>query len=141
MNALDQYTTIISLAVAWGDMDALNHVNNAVYFKYFESARLAFMEEIDCWKLLGKEGIAPVLASTSARYKIPLTYPDTIDVGARISEVGNDRFTQEYAIYSHTHRRIASLGNALVVTVDSQSGRKTRLPTELKTALEKCIGH
>ena len=122
-------------------MDALKHVNNAVYFKYFESARLAFMEEIDGWKLLQKEGVAPVLASTSARYKIPLTYPDTIDVGARISEVGDDRFLQEYAIYSHTHQRIAARGNALVVTVNSQSGRKTRLPTKLKTALENCIGH
>ena len=135
-DALSNYPTIISLPVNWGDMDALRHVNNSVYFRYFESARLAFLESIECWPSLREAGIGPVLAATSARYKVPLTYPDHIDVGARVSTLGDDRFEMAYAVYSHQHRRIAAEGTALVVTVTRADGRKTSLPAPFKAAIQ-----
>ena len=138
-DVLSNYPTVISLPVNWGDMDALRHVNNSVYFRYFESARLAFLESIECWPSLRAAGVGPVLASTSARYKLPLTYPDTIDVGARISTLGDDRFEMRYAVYSHQHRRIATEGKALVVTVNRADGRKTPLPAPFKAALQELI--
>ena len=137
---LSNYPVIITLPVAWGDMDALRHVNNTVYFKYFESARLAFMESIEGWQKLREKSILPVLASTSARYKVPLTYPDTIDVGARVTEVASDRFDMAYAIFSHQHQRIAAQGRALVVTVNQTDGRKTELPQSLREAILATIG-
>ena len=133
--ALSNYPVVITLPVAWGDMDALRHVNNTVYFKYFESARLAFMESVEGWSLLREKSMLPVLASTSARYKVPLTYPDKIEVGARITGVASDRFDRAYAIYSHQHRRIAAEGRALVVTVNQADGRKTEMPRSLRDTL------
>jgi acyl-CoA thioester hydrolase len=132
---LEGYPTVISLPVAWGEMDALNHVNNTVYFKYFESARLAYMESIEGWGILREQGMVSVLASTSARFKVPLTYPDTIDVGARVTEIAEDRFEMQYAVYSHRHQRIAAQGQALVVTIDRESGRKTPIPPALKNRI------
>lgn len=136
---LDGYPVVIEQAVAWGDMDALRHVNNAVYFKYFESARLAFMEAIPGWGQMGERAIIPVLASASARYKLPLTYPDTIEVGARVGEVKADRFVMDYAVYSHAHRRIATLGSSLVVTVTRSDGRKAPMPADLCEALRGVV--
>ena len=137
--ALSNYPVVITLPVAWGDMDALRHVNNTVYFKYFESARLAFMESVEGWSLLREKSMLPVLASTSARYKVPLTYPDNIEVGARVTELASDRFAMAYAIYSHQHQRIAAEGRALVVTVNQSDGRKTEMPPSLREAIDATI--
>ena len=132
---LPGYPVCITITVAWGDMDALRHVNNTVYFRYFESARLAYMEAVDNWQLLRDSGMMPVLASTSARYKLPLTYPDTVEVGARVTKVHADRFDMEYALYSHAHQRIATVGHALVVTVNASDGRKAPMPAALRATL------
>lgn len=132
---LSNYPVQIAIRIAWGDMDALRHVNNAMYFRYFESSRLAYMEALEHWHLLRDAGMMPVLASTSARYKLPLTYPDTIEVGARVGKVHADRFEMEHAIYSHAHGRIATLGQALVVTVGAGDGRKRPMPATLRDSL------
>lgn len=134
---LSEYPSVITLPVAWGEMDALNHVNNSVYFKYFESARLAYMTEINGWKIMEKLAIAPVLASTSCRFKVPLTYPDTVDVAARIRDMQDDRFTMQYVVWSHNHQRIAAEGEALVVAFDTRKKCKTQVPADLVTAINK----
>jgi len=75
-NLMDGYPVVIEVPVAWGEMDAFGHVNNIVYFRYFESARLAYFYKLDLIDMMTKTGIGPILASTSCRFKIPLTYPD-----------------------------------------------------------------
>lgn len=134
--ALADFAAVITLPVNWGEMDALGHVNNSVYFKYFESARLAYLEQIGAWDLLREHGITTVLASTQARYRLPLTYPDTIEVGARVAALMKDRFAMDYAVYSRRHQRVATQGSGLVVSVGREDGRKTPLPEALKRRIE-----
>src|SRR5262249_9770958 len=84
---------VVELPVVWGEMDSYRHVNNAVYFRYFEAARLEYFRRLGWFEYEEQTGVGPILAATSARFRRPLSYPDTIWVAARVSDVQADRFT------------------------------------------------
>jgi len=128
---LSDYPVVIQLPVAWGEMDAFNHVNNIVYFRYFESARIAYFEKLDLMAFMEQTGIGPILASTHCRYKIPLTYPDTIAVGAKVSKLEADRFTMKFAVASQRHQKIAAEGDGVIVSYDYRANKKVPMPAEL----------
>src|SRR5262245_14531531 len=98
MNLLEKYPVVIELPVVWGEMDSYRHVNNVVYFRYLESARLEYFRRLDWFEYEKQTGIGPILAATDAKFRKPLTYPDTISVGARIQSIGEDRFTLEHEL-------------------------------------------
>jgi acyl-CoA thioester hydrolase len=127
------FAVTIEAPVAWGEMDAFAHVNNAVYFRWFESARIAWLFRIGFGG--GDSSIGPILASTHCRFRLPLTYPDTVRVGARATEVRDDRFTMEYRIISQTQQAIAAEGGGVVVAYDYERGTKTRLPEAVRQAI------
>jgi acyl-CoA thioester hydrolase len=125
---LRDYPVVIEIPIAWGEMDALGHVNNMVYFRYFESVRVAYLEKIAFIALTDTEGIGPILAATQCRYKIPLTHPDRIRVGARTDRVEKDRFFMKYAVVSRKHGKIAAVGEAEIVAYDYRNLTKSEIP-------------
>ena len=129
---ISAYTVVIEIPIAWGDMDAFQHVNNIVYFKLFESARISYFEKLDFIGFMNKTGIGPILASTQCRFKIPLTYPDQVTVGAKVDTFEKDRFIMKYAVISHKHKKIAALGEGTLVTFDYQNNKKTLIPDEIR---------
>ena len=142
-NLLEGYPVVIEIPVAWGEMDSFQHVNNIVYFRYFESARILYSEKLGLHRMKDETGIGPILGSTSCKYKLPLTYPDTVSVGAKITAIESDRFWMKYAVVSHRHRRIAAEGDGLVVMYNYREGRKVAVPDEIKkriAAMEKGSG-
>lgn len=123
---LAEYPVVVRLEVRWGEMDAFKHVNNAVYFKYFEAARIVALERAGLFEAPGS--VHPVLASTSCRFKAPLTYPDVIHVGVRIKELGSDRWVSEHAIVSERLQRIVATGEAEAVMWDHVTQAKVAIP-------------
>src|SRR2546421_12551236 len=92
------YPVVVEQAVVWGEMDSYRHVNNVVYFRYFENARLEYFRRLDWFAFEQESGIGPILAATQARFRKPLAYPDTIWAGARATAGPPDRFTPEHPI-------------------------------------------
>ena len=129
---ISTYPVLIEFPIAWGDMDAFQHVNNIVYFKLFESARISYFERLDFLEIINKTGIGPILASTQCIYKIPLTYPDHVTVGAKVDSIEKDRFIMKYAVISHKHKKIAALGEGTLVAFDYQNNKKTLIPDEIR---------
>ena len=134
---LDEYPVRFETPVAWGEMDAFQHVNNVVYFKYFESARLAYFEQIGYTSWMEKHGVGPILASTSCRFRQALSYPDRVVVGARVTDLGEDRFTMRYRIVSEKLDAIAAEGEGLVVNFNYRDNRKETLPAPIRAAIER----
>jgi acyl-CoA thioester hydrolase len=134
--ALHEYPVLFETPIAWGEMDAFNHVNNVVYFKYFESARIAYFERIGFPEWMKQHGVGPILASTQCRFRRPLSYPDRISVGARVTDLGTDRFTMAYAVFSHHLKDIAAVGEGLIISYDYRSNCKTLLPDSIREAIE-----
>lgn len=125
---LHDYPVTIEIPVAWGEMDAFRHVNNTVYFRYFESVRMVYFERIGLLDILCETGVGPILATTRCDFKFPLTYPDRVDVGTRVSEIGEDRFTMMYHVFSQQAGRTAARGEGVIVSYDYGAGGKCPLP-------------
>jgi acyl-CoA thioester hydrolase len=131
-----EFPVVVEWPVAWAEMDYFRHVNHARYFTYFESARIRYLDRIGFRELTEARQTGPILASTQARYRRPVTYPDTVVVGARATEVGEDRFTHEYRLVSRALGDVAAEGGALLVSYDYAAGRKTPLPAEVRAAIQ-----
>lgn len=137
---LSNYPVVIELPVVWGEMDAFGHVNNIIYFRYFESARLAYFQEMGYLDCVENHGIGPILASTQCTFKRPLDYPDRILVGTRVSDMRSDRFTMLYKIVSESYQNIAAEGEGLIVSYNYKESRKTPIPQEIWRNIEKLEG-
>ena len=125
---LASFPVSIELSVQWGDMDAYGHVNNTVFFRYFESARMAYFERCGFTKSHIDERIGAILHSTSCRFRQPLFYPDRVVVGARVSKMEADRFTMEYTVVSLGTGTVAAEGSGVIVSFDYKEGKKTLVP-------------
>ncbi len=133
---LEQYPINTSINVAWGEMDALQHVNNVVYFRYFETARIDFFNQINLLEDLQKTAVGPVISENQARYKRPVTFPDTLVVGVSISDINDDRFMMHYHVFSQTQQAITTIGSSQVVMFNFKTGQKAQLTPQLLDALK-----
>jgi acyl-CoA thioester hydrolase len=130
--ALENCSIIIRVPVAWGEMDAFSHVNNIVYFRYFESARIAYLDAIG---FRGDAGPGPILASTHCRFRRALEYPDLVHIGARTTALQDDRFTMEYVIVSEKLDDVAATGGGVIVAYDYAERRKVLLPEAVRSRI------
>lgn len=129
---LKGFPVVVEFPIAWGEMDPQNHVNNVVYFRYIENARMAYFEKIGILEMMEQTGIGTVLASTQCRYRVPLTYPDTLCVGAKVTHLDSDRFTMEYRVVSQRLGKLAAEGTGLLVAYDFRKNTKVLLPDALR---------
>ncbi len=137
---LDGFPVVIELPVQWGEMDAFNHVNNVSYFRYFESARIAYIERLGYIETMNATGIGPILASARCEFKRPLTYPDKILVGIRVSDMGTDRFTMQFRIFSQKLHKIAAEGDGVIVSYNYRERRRAPIPDEVRRRIEELEG-
>lgn len=128
---LDDFPVAISQNVVWGEMDAFAHVNNVVYFRYFETGRMAYFERVGILAHLNETSIGPILASTSCDFLAPLTYPDDIKILTRIDEIKDKRFNMQSVVYSKTHDKVVAKGNGMIVYYDYSKHQTCEIPTEI----------
>ena len=126
------FPVVVEQAVVWGEMDAYRHVNNVVYFRYFENARLEYFRRLGWPEFEEATGVGPILAATRARFRRPLTYPDSIAIATRVREVGADRLTLEHRIVSRRLQAVATEGEGVIVTYHYGRGEKVPVPDELR---------
>jgi acyl-CoA thioester hydrolase len=135
---LADYPVTVERPVSWGEMDAFQHVNNARFFRYFEDARIAYFKRMNVFDRRGRWGnLAPILSLTSCDFKTPLVHPDTIHVGARVTEIEGARMTMEHAIASVDQERLAAVGEAVVVAYDYEAEQKANVPEMWHEAIEQ----
>ena len=130
------FPVVIELDVAWAEMDSFAHVNNIVYFRYFENARIAYFTRVGWFDLMRDIGIGPIVRSTDARFRKPVKYPDRLTVGARITNIESDRVTFEHRVVSAAWSDVAAEGEAVVVCYDYRANRKAPLPDQLVAAIQ-----
>ena len=131
----DQHPIHTDITVAWADMDALQHVNNVVYLRYFEIARIDFLNKINLFDTISPNGVGPVISENNIRYKRPVTFPDTLTVGVTISDIKTDRFVINYTVFSHAQNAITTTGTSKVVMFDFETGQKAPIAEPLLSAL------
>ena len=125
---IDNYPVKFEYPVHWGDMDAARHVNNLVYLRWSESARIGFFEAIGIKPNFSGDAVGPILAWQDCKYILPITFPDNVIVGCKVNKVLPDRFELECATHSVQHNRIAAISKQLIVPYDYGALQKADLP-------------
>ena len=133
----DDFPVRLSVPVAWGEMDAYQHLNNTVYLRHFESARVRYLELCGLEALKREEQIGGILRDTYCRFRAPVEYPDTLLVGGRVTEVGEDRFAMAYAIWSEGKKMLVAEGTGTVVCYDYRRQCKTPFPPSIVTRIRE----
>ncbi len=137
---LTGYPVVVWQPIVWGEMDAYQHVNNVVYFRWFENARLEYFKRLGWFEYEEATGVGPILASTQARFRKALTYPDIVAIAARVISVEEDRFTLEHRVVSRKLEAVAAEGQGVVVSYHYVRGEKVSLPEDLRRKLAELEG-
>jgi acyl-CoA thioester hydrolase len=104
--------------IQWGDQDAFAHVNNTVYLRWFESARIAYGAKVGLAQSRDAQTVGPILAAISCNYRRQLIYPDTVHIGARITGIGRTSMVMEHRVVSESLRAVAAEGDSTLVMFD-----------------------
>lgn len=132
---------VIDEHVRWGDMDAYGHMNNAVFFRLFEGARMAYFERINFTEPNANEGLGPILAHTECYFRRPLAYPQSLTIGARIKALESDRFTMEYGIFiSGDEPVLAACGSGQIICYNYQQKVRGTIPPPVLDQIHKIEG-
>ncbi len=125
-NISDSYVTL-ELPVQWGDMDAAQHVNNTVYLRWMESARIEMFKKMHGGEFEFKR-IVPILAWQDCKYIFPVTYPDNVVITLDIIELMEDRVLCEGKIYSKKYDRLAAISKNMLMAYDMKELKKHPFP-------------
>lgn len=124
----------IQLPIRWGDMDAMGHVNNTVYFRYLEQARIAWFESLGCPP--APTGTGPVIINAHCTFLKQLRYPGDIDVTTCVGDFGRSSFQTLHEIRRvDSPAIVAAEGGSKVVWVDQRVEKSSPLPAEMRELL------
>ena len=140
---LARFTSWVPIEIRYSDLDTQGHVNNAVYFTYFEHARVRFLFRLRERALdevrrqpvgdgdarqAGSEDLPFVVSTASCEYRRPITGLDPIAVGVRCESASRASLNLEYVLCDRPHGQLFATGATTIVSVDPQSGRPRSLP-------------
>jgi len=137
---LAEFPVVLTLPVQWGDQDAMQHVNNVVYFRWCESARIAYFGRIGLADRRSTEHVGPILASIKCDFRRQLNFPDTIRIGARVARIGRSSLSMEHRVHSQAQQQIVAEADSTMVVFDYTSGKPHPVPEELRKAIETLEG-
>ena len=137
---LAHYPIIHQQPIHWGEMDAFNHLNNVVYYRYAESARIGYLKALGMFD----GNMVTVLAQSSCQYLRPVIFPDILLLGVRCQRLGTTSIVIEYSYYSTAQAAIVATAEAVIVRLESNGQDKkpwTNEERERLLALEATFGH
>jgi acyl-CoA thioester hydrolase len=123
-------------AVHWGEMDAMGHVNNARYFTWFETARIALFERVGL-AATGALEVGPILAHVRCDFLAPVSFPAEVAAATRIARLGTTSLTMDYRVtqLAPAPERPVARGEGVVVLIDYRTGAKVPIPADLREKL------
>ena len=124
------------VTVRWGDMDAMGHVNNIIYFQYMESARVGYFEGRG-WDShdLSSTRQGPVIVSQTFNYRRQLHYPAEIEVGLECTEIRGRSFVLSCALFPKGSDELIGDGHCVLVWLDYTSGKAVEIPATVRERL------
>jgi acyl-CoA thioester hydrolase len=129
------YKAFRSIGTRWMDNDAYGHVNNVVYYSWFDTAVNAYLIEHGVLDIHHGEAIGLVV-ETQCNYFSPLAFPQTVEAGLRVARLGSSSVRYEVALFAQDQDLCAARGHFVHVYVDRVSRRPVSLPRPLKQLLE-----
>lgn len=132
-----QFPFPIKRQVAWGDMDAFNHINNVIYFRYFETGRVEFFNKTNLWELFVQENIRIVVAKLECNFINEIVHPAEIEILVGIKRIGNSSLTI-HQIVKH-NGAIAAHGEGIIVATNPETGKSKPWTDALRAEFSKWL--
>lgn len=133
MSLFNEYPVVHEQNVAWGDMDAFGHVNNVMYYRYIESARINYFDALNIFE----QKVLTVVASNQCKYLRPVFYPDQLKIAVRVDELRNSAMRMTYQLFSTAQNALVATAEAVIVCVDQENMQKAAIPEDIREKILK----
>jgi acyl-CoA thioester hydrolase len=130
----DRYAHLTAIDTRWMDNDAYGHVNNVVYYSFFDTAVNRWLIERGVLDI-GTSGAIGLVVETGCRYFRPLTFPDRVTAGLRVAHVGTSSVRYEIGLFRNDENDAAAAGHFVHVYTDRATRRPTAIPDVVRQAL------
>ncbi|HET7229621.1 MAG TPA: thioesterase family protein [Longimicrobium sp.] len=134
--ARGEFAHWVEITTRWMDNDAYGHVNNVVYYSFFDTAVNRFLIDRGVLRI-DNSPVIGLVVETGCRYHRALSYPENVEVGIRVAHLGTSSVRYELGIFRPGDATAAADGHFIHVYVDRDSRTPTRLPDELRAALQE----
>ncbi len=131
---------VTTIPVLWGDEDGFGHVNNLAYLRWCETSRVEYLRRVSLWKGLSDDGSEPILASIRCDYKAQVNYPDTVQIGTRVSRIGNASIKMEHLVVSLNLGRVVALVDSTLVAFDYGRGKPVTVSAQTRLTIRALEG-
>jgi acyl-CoA thioester hydrolase len=130
----DRYPHVVPIATRWMDNDVYGHVNNVVYYSYFDTVINRYLIEVGkldiaCGAVIG------LCVESRCRYRKPIAFPQQLEAGLRVAKLGRTSVTYEIGIFASDDDDAVAEGSFVHVFVDRETRRATPIPASLRSAL------
>jgi acyl-CoA thioester hydrolase len=132
----DEYPRFTTLETRWMDNDIYGHVNNALYYAFFDTAINQYLIAEGGLDIVNSSVIAFTVES-QCQYLRPISFPGSIDVGLRVGKLGNSSVRYELAIFKQGEAQAAAAGYFVHVFVNRETQRPVTIPDEIRSALAR----
>ncbi|HET7313031.1 thioesterase family protein [Salinisphaera sp.] len=130
----DDYAWFCEVPTRWMDNDVYGHVNNVTYYSYFDTAANRFLIEVGGLDIHDDQ-VAGFVVASNCRYREPIAFPETLDIGLRVDRLGTRSVTYGLAVFKSGTPLASADGEFVHVFVDRANGRSTAIPDKLASAL------
>jgi acyl-CoA thioester hydrolase len=131
----ERYQALSVIDTRWMDNDAYGHVNNVVYYSFFDTAVNRWLVEQGVLDIAASETIGLVV-ETQCRFLAPLTFPDRVTVGLRVAHLGTSSVRYEIGLFRNDDDVAAAHGHFVHVYVNRETRQKKAIPADVRRALE-----
>jgi acyl-CoA thioester hydrolase len=130
----DRYPHVVSIATRWMDNDVYGHVNNVVYYSYFDTVINRYLIEVG--KLdIARGAVIGLCVESRCRYRKPIAFPQELDAGLRVAKLRRTSVTYEIGIFARDDHAAVADGSFVHVFVDRETRHATPIPAALRSAL------
>ncbi len=123
------------IRLRWGDLDAYGHLNNTLFFRFFEQSRVEWLEQLDMPVRLGAEK-TPVIINAQCTFKMPVNYPATVAIHLFAGQPGRSSLMTWYELYVEGDSRLYAEGAAKIVWMDMKTGKSVPLPEKIRALFD-----
>ena len=131
----DAYRHFITITTRWMDNDVYRHVNNVVYYSFFDTAVNEYLMRRGVLDLESSP-VVSLVVETGCQYFSPIAFPDVVHCGLRVAHLGTSSVRYEIGIFRNDEPQAVAQGHFVHVACDRRSHRPVAMPADLRAALE-----
>jgi len=134
------FLEVARIDVQWADVDRMQHVNNVVFFRWFETARTNYFDRLDFGANGGSNGVFPILVSIGCDYRAQVHQPDVVRIGYATTKLGRSSVAHAYEVRSEKQQAVVAEGTGTWICFDYRNQRPLPIPETLLRAMERVEG-